>query len=57
MIQVVTLGEEKRDIVTAMKADEEIGNPEEKEVANIKEIAEVLERKQNDKLEIYQRRS
>ena len=50
MIQVVTLGEEMRDIVTAMEADEEIGNPEEKEVPNIKEIAEVLERKQNDKL-------
>ena len=40
------LGEEGRDIVTALEADEEIGNLEEEEVAITEEIAEVLERKQ-----------
>ena len=44
------LGEEVRDIVTALEADEEIGNLEEEEVAIIEEIAEVLERRQKDKL-------
>ena len=43
------LGEEKRDILTALEADE-IDNLEEEEVAIIKEIAEVLERRQKDKL-------
>ena len=44
------LEEEMRDILTALEADEEIGNLEEEEVAIIEEIAEVLERRQNDKL-------
>ena len=44
------LGEEVRDIVTALEADEEIGNLEEEEVAIIEEIAEVLERRHKDKL-------
>ena len=44
------LGAEVRDIVTALEADEEIGNLEEEEVAIIEEIAEVLERRQKDKL-------
>ena len=44
------LGEEVRDIVTALEADEEIGNLEEEEVAIIEEIAEVLERRKKDKL-------
>ena len=44
------LGEEVRDIVTALEADEEIGNLEEEEIAIIEEIAEVLERRQKDKL-------
>ena len=44
------LGEEVRDIVTALEVDEEIGNLEEEEVAIIEEIAEVLERRQKDKL-------
>ena len=39
-----------RDIVTALEADEEIGNLEEEEVTIIEEIAEVLERRQQDKL-------
>ena len=43
-------GEEVRDIVTVQEADEEIGNLEEEEVAIIEEIAEVLERRQKDKL-------
>ena len=34
-----------RDIVTALEADEEIGNLEEEEVTITKEIAEVLERR------------
>ena len=34
----------------ALEADEEIGNLEEEEVAIIEEIAEVLERRQKDKL-------
>ena len=41
---------EVRDILTALEADEEIGNLEEEEVAIIKKIAEVLERRQKDKL-------
>ena len=44
------LGEEVRDIVTALEVDEEIGNLKEEEVAIIEEIAEVLERRQKDKL-------
>ena len=44
------LGEEVTDIVTALEADEEIGNLEEEEVAIIEEIAEVLERRKKDKL-------
>ena len=49
------LGEEVRDILTALEADEEIGNLEEEEVAIIEEIAEVL--KSYYLLEIYKRRS
>ena len=53
------LGEEVRDILTALEADEYIGNLEEEQVAIIEEIAEVLERRQTSYqlLEIYQRRS
>ena len=39
-----------RDILTALEADEEIGNLEEEDVAIIEEIARVLERRQKDKL-------
>ena len=39
------LGEEVRDIMTALEADEEIGNLEEEEVAITEEKAEVLERR------------
>ena len=39
-----------RDILTASEADEEIGKLEEEEVAIIEKIAEVLERRQKDKL-------
>ena len=42
------LGEEVRYILTALEADEEIGNLEEEEVAIIEEIAKVLERRQKD---------
>ena len=38
------------NVVTALKEDEEIGNLEEEEVAVIEETAEVLERRQKDKL-------
>ena len=38
-----------RDILRALEADKEIGNLEEKQVAIIKEIAEVLESRQKDK--------
>ena len=44
------LGEEMRDIVTPLEADEEIGNLEEAEVAIIEEVADMLERRQKDKL-------
>ena len=44
------LGEEVRDILTALEADAETGNLEEEEVAIIEEIAGVLERRQKDKL-------
>ena len=44
------LREEVRNILTALEADEEIGNPEEEEVAIIEEIAELLERRQKEKL-------
>ena len=47
---VSNLGEDVRDILTALEADEEIGNLEEEEVAIIEEIAEVLKRRQKDKL-------
>ena len=40
------LGEEVRDILIALKADEEIGNLEEEEVTIIEEIVELLERRQ-----------
>ena len=43
------LGEEVIDILTALEADEEIGNLNEKEVAIIEETAEVLERRHKDK--------
>ena len=46
------LGEEVRDILTALEADEEINNLEEKEVAITEEITEVLERRQRDKLPV-----
>ena len=39
-----------RDILTALEADDEIGNLEEEEVAITEEIAGVLERRQKDKL-------
>ena len=54
------LREKVRDILTALEADQEIGNLEKEEVAITEEIAEVLERRRKDKLpavEIYQRRS
>ena len=44
------LGDEVRDILTALEADEEIDNLEEEEVAIIEQIGEVLERRQKDKL-------
>ena len=44
------LGEEVRDILTALEPDEEIGNLEEEEIVIIEEIAEVLERRQKNKL-------
>ena len=44
------LGEEVRDILTEFEADEEICNLEEEEFAIIKEVAELLERRQKDKL-------
>ena len=39
-----------RDILTALEADEDIGNLEEEEIVIIEEIAEVLERRRKDKL-------
>ena len=39
-----------RDILTALEADEEISNLEGEEFAIIEEIAEMLERRQKDKL-------
>ena len=44
------LGEEARDILTSLEADEQIGNLEEKEFAITEKIVEVLERRQKDKL-------
>ena len=44
------LGEEARDILKALGADEEIGNLEEEGVAIIEEIVGVLERRQKGKL-------
>ena len=46
MIHGGNLGEEVRGILTALKADEQIWNLEEKEIATIEEIAEALERRQ-----------
>ena len=44
------LGEDVRDILTALEADEQIGSLEEGEVVIIEEIGEVLERRQKYKL-------
>ena len=44
------LGEEVRDIVTALEADEDIDNLEEEEVTVIEGIAEVLGKRQKGKL-------
>ena len=44
------LWEEVRDILTALEADEKIGNLEEEEVAIIEEIEDVLERRRKEKL-------
>ena len=44
------LGEEVRDILTALDADEEIVNLEEEEVAITEKIAGMLERRRKDKL-------
>ena len=44
------LGEKVRDILTALEADEDIGNLEEEEIVIIEEIAEMLERRRKDKL-------
>ena len=44
------LREEVRDILTVLEGDEESGNLEEEDVANIEEIVRVLERKLNHKL-------
>ena len=44
------LGEEVRYILTALEADEGIGNLDEENIAIIGEIAEVLEKRQKDKL-------
>ena len=49
----VNNSEEVRNILTALEADEEIGNLEEGEVATIEEISEVLERRQKDKLPAF----
>ena len=42
------LWEEVRDILTALEANKDFGNPEEEDVAVIEEIAEVVERRQKD---------
>ena len=44
------LGEEARDILTSLEADEQIGNLEEEEFAITEKIVGVLERRQKDKL-------
>ena len=44
------LGEEVRNILTTLEADEEIDNLEKEEVDIIEEVAEVLKRRQKDKL-------
>ena len=50
---VSNLGEEVRNILTALEADEEIGSlEEEKEIAIIEVIGEVLETRQKDKLPV-----
>ena len=41
------LGEEVRDILTALEADEEINNLEEEKVTNIEERADMLQRQKN----------
>ena len=46
------LGEEVRVIVTALEADEKIGNLEADEVAIIEEIAQILERREKHKLPV-----
>ena len=57
MIQVV-IQEKKRDILTALEADEEIGNLEEEELTIIAEITEVFYKEDgkisSQLLEIYQ---
>ena len=53
------LGEEVRNILTALKADEEIGNLDEEKVAITEEVSEVLKKERKTSyqlLEIYQRR-
>ena len=44
------LGEAIRDILTALEADQETGNLEEEKAAIIEEMAEVLDRRQKDRL-------
>ena len=44
------LGEEVRNILTALEGDEKIGNLGGEEVTVIEETAEILERRQKDKL-------
>ena len=44
------LGEEVRYILTALEADEEIDNLEEEKVTNIEERADILQRRQKNKL-------
>ena len=44
------MGEEVRDILTALEVYEEIGNLEEEQLDILEEIAEALVRKQKDKL-------
>ena len=43
------LGEAIRDILTALEADQEIGNLEEEKAAIIEEMAEVLDRRQKNR--------
>ena len=48
-----SLGEEVRDISTALEAHEETDNLEEEEFTIIEEMAEVLERRQKEKLPVF----